>query len=58
MKTYKLNFAQFLVNFPIVNSFSNSNNLIQVTVLKICRSKKFKLVKVMIKAIKYQPKQN
>ena len=25
--------------------------------LKICRSKKFKLVKVMIKAIKYQPKQ-
>ena len=25
--------------------------------LKICRSKKFKLVKVIIKAIKYQPKQ-
>ena len=25
--------------------------------LRICRSKKFKLVKVMIKAIKYQPKQ-
>ena len=31
MKTYKLNFAQFLVNFPIVNSFANSNNLILMT---------------------------